>query len=263
MKKLLKYIELNLSELCNFTCVFCPRGHGYENQNVHMSLDTLDCILESIEELDQEITIQMAGRGEPTLHNKFGQVLEKLLDFRDTHPKFKIEMNTNGARVKRYLDLMNRIDRVTYNIYPESKMTYEEACEKFPNFLVKDKKNPEERTWKTRAGYIPIQLINAQTSEPVNRYGSLCHKPFEVVYVNWNGDYNLCCDVWKDIEALGNIHSETINQYYTKNKRLLEYRKSLLSGKREIDPCKDCNIRCSHEFIQRFEEVLGNRQSCN
>ncbi len=226
-----------------------------------MSLDTLDVILASIKDLNQDITIQLAGRGEPTLHNKFGKILERLLEFREETPGFRIEMNTNGARMKRYKKLMDQIDRVTYNIYPESKVKYEDAAEKYnaDNWLVKDKVRPDERKWKTRAGYIPITEINTQSFDPVPRYGKLCHKPFEVVYINYNGDYNLCCDVWKDIETLGNVRTEPIKVYYASNKRLLEYRGHLLKGERKIDPCKDCNIRCSYEFIQRFEEVLKDR----
>lgn len=260
MRKLLKYVELNLTELCNFNCPFCPRGHGYPNQNLHMSLDTLDLILDSIRDLDQEITVQLAGRGEPTLHKEFGKILERLLEFREEVPSFRIEMNTNGARVPRYKHLMDKIDRVTYNIYPESRIEYQDAVDTFPDYLVKDKKKPDERKWKTRAGYIPLTEINPQSFEPQPRYGKMCHKPFEVVYINYNGDYNLCCDVWKDIETLGNVKSEPISQYYDSNKRLLEYRKHLLKGERTIDPCKDCNIRCSYEFIQRFEEVLSDRK---
>ncbi len=224
-----------------------------------MSLDTLDVILESIRDLGQEITVQLAGRGEPTLHNQFGKILEKLLRFREEVPSFRIEMNTNGARVSRYQELMDQLDRVTYNIYPESKINYEDAVGQFPQFLVKDKKQPDDRKWKTRSGYIPLKEINPQSFEPVPRYGKMCHKPFEVVYINYNGDYNLCCDVWKDIEVLGNVKTEPIKDYYKNNKRLLEYRAHLLRGERTIDPCKDCNIRCSHEFIQRFEDVLKDR----
>ncbi len=224
-----------------------------------MSLDTLDVILESIRDLGQEITVQLAGRGEPTLHNQFGKILEKLLKFREEVPSFRIEMNTNGARVSRYQELMDQLDRVTYNIYPESKINYEDAVGQFPQFLVKDKKQPDDRKWKTRSGYIPLKEINPQSFEPVPRYGKMCHKPFEVVYINYNGDYNLCCDVWKDIEVLGNVKTEPIKDYYKNNKRLLEYRAHLLRGERTIDPCKDCNIRCSHEFIQRFEDVLKDR----
>ena len=33
-------VEINPTELCNLQCSFCPRAHGYPNQNLHMSLDT-------------------------------------------------------------------------------------------------------------------------------------------------------------------------------------------------------------------------------
>jgi len=83
----------------------------------------------------------------------------------------------------------------------------------------------------------------------------MCHKPFEVVYINWNGDYNLCCDVWKDIEVLSNIFDEPIKDYTTKNKRLNEYRSTLIKGKRSMSPCNECNIQCSVEFLVRMKNL--------
>lgn len=253
MNKLLKYIELNLSELCNYTCAFCPRSHGYENENVHMSLETADIIIQQIKDLGQPIAIQLAGRGEPTLCKNFGPILQKLLTLRETHP-VTLHMNTNGKWVDKYLDLIVQMDDVVYNIYSENPELPEDVQRRYPSLRVKDKRDASSRNWKTRAGYIKDQ-INAEPDYFHPKYGGICHKPFEVVYINWNGDYNLCCDVWKDIETLSNVRLESISYYTTKNARLSEYRERLAAGKRDISPCKDCNIQCSVEFLSRLEAL--------
>jgi len=254
MNRFLRYVELNLSELCNFKCPFCPRGHGYKNQNLNMSIETADIICNQIEDLGIPIKVQLAGRGEPTLCVNFKAIVERLLQLRKRVPKIEIEMNTNGKRVDRYLDLIEQFNDVVYNIYPETKDSPDTIKKRYPKFRVKDKRDLLSRKWKTRAGYIPDQ-INPEPYYLHQKYGSICHKPFQVVYVNWNGDYNLCCDVWKDIEVLGNIRTETIKEFTTKNPRLSEYRKHLAAGKRIMDPCKDCNMMCAVDFLQDIEKL--------
>jgi len=254
MNKFLKYIELNLTELCNYTCTFCPRGHGYPNLNYHMTPETVDEIVKQVKELNQPIHIQLAGRGEPTLNKYFDVILQKLLDLRKV-ADVKLEINTNGKRLDKYLPLIEQMDYVVHNIYAENPANPVDVQKKYPNLRVKDKKDVSSRNWKTRSGYIPDQAY----SEPDYyhpRYGGMCHKPFEVVYIDWQGNYNLCCDVWKDIEVLGNIFKTSIKDHTTHNKRLKEYRSRLAKGKRDMKPCVDCNIQCSVEFLDKLEKML-------
>lgn len=253
MHKLLKYIELNLTELCNYTCAFCPRGHGYPNSNLHMTPETMDLIVAQVKDLGQPVHIQLAGRGEPTLNKYFGELLQKLLDLKKEAPVV-LEMNTNGKWVDRYLDKIVQMDDVVYNVYPETTESASALQKRYPTFRIKNKKDASTRNWKTRAGYISDQ-INPEPNYHHPRYGAMCHKPFEVVYINWNGDYNLCCDVWHNIEAFSNIFTQPIKEYVTKNERLNEYRRHLIKGQRDIDPCKDCNIQCSVDFLERLEAL--------
>jgi len=48
------YIELNLTELCNMTCTFCPRSADYPNLNLHMSLDTIDTIATQLNDYQRQ-----------------------------------------------------------------------------------------------------------------------------------------------------------------------------------------------------------------
>ncbi len=254
MNKFLKYIELNLTELCNYTCTFCPRGHGYPNLNYHMTPETVDEIVKQIKELNQPIYIQLAGRGEPTLNKYFDVILQKLLDLRKV-ADVKLEINTNGKWLDKYLPLIEQMDYVVHNIYEENPANPVDVQKKYPHFRVKDKKDASSRNWKTRSGYIPDQdYPEPDYYHP--RYGGMCHKPFEVVYIDWQGNYNLCCDVWKDIEVLGNIFKTSIKEHTTHNKRLKEYRNRLVKGKRDMKPCVDCNIQCSVEFLDTLEKML-------
>ena len=256
MNRYLEYIELNLSELCNLNCSFCPRGHGYPNTNVHMSPETAYEIANQIVDLGQPVTIQFAGRGEPTLAKYFGEIAQIFLDLKN-RADIRLEINTNGNRVDRFVSLIDQFDYVVYNVYEGDPRSAEKL---YPQYRVKDKTNPASRGWKTRAGYIP-DVINGHTDFMHPKYGGLCHKPFEVVYIDWQGNYNLCCDVWSDIEVLGNIYDEPIKDYTTSNPRLMQYRQRLAQGKRDMQPCDKCNLQCSVPFLQKLEAVRNeNRQ---
>ena len=54
-----------------------------------MSLDTLDVIINHAENLDRDIEFHLSGRGEPTLHPKFSDLLDRL-------DRFKVKLSRSG-----------------------------------------------------------------------------------------------------------------------------------------------------------------------
>ena len=50
---LFSFVELNVNELCNRTCIFCPRHDTklYPNQNLHMEIDLAKELALQLEEL--------------------------------------------------------------------------------------------------------------------------------------------------------------------------------------------------------------------
>ena len=63
------FIEINITELCNRECSFCPRAHGYPNLNLNMSVETAVRIQNQA--MGFVDTIHIVGRGEPLLHPNF------------------------------------------------------------------------------------------------------------------------------------------------------------------------------------------------
>ena len=224
-------IELNITELCDMKCEFCPRSEGYPNSNLNMSLDTLDNIVSSMEQLPQEVLVHISGRGEPTLHPQFDQVLKKL-------SKFKVKLSTNGNRVDRYLDQINQLHQVDYSIYDESKLTPQQAVKKY-GFHVVDKRTSSNGIYNNRAGSVVKSITDNNPYHP--KLGLFCEKPFTVVYINYNGDYNLCCNEWFNPTVLGNVNQESIYQFVTNNAKLKLFQQDLANGKRNLSPCNKCN----------------------
>ena len=94
---LFSWIELNINELCNRTCDFCPRHDPkvYPNQNLHMSLELAENIAKQLEDLNYTGMVNISGTGEPLLTGYVADIVRKFGE-RNIHT----EIVTNGDRLK-------------------------------------------------------------------------------------------------------------------------------------------------------------------
>jgi len=266
--KLFRTIELNITELCNFKCAFCPRAFDYPNQNYHMTLETVDRVIECLRETPQINKIALAGRGEPTLHKEFVKLSQKLIDFRNTErPDLIVWIATNGKRVDKYADILKQFTEVRYSLYDESTLTEKEVFEKYghwKNFVFYNRtteglKSAKPETYHNRAGSVVHPIAETKTLfHPT--YGLICEKPLNVVYIDWQGNYNLCCNDWEDIKVFGNIYDESIHEFLTSNQMLKEYQDNLLAGKRDLDPCSSCNRPVHPNWMHYFANYVDQHQ---
>ena len=109
-----KYIEINPTELCNLQCSFCPRAHGYPNQNLHMSLDTAREIKNQLDNLHFKGKVIFAGRGEPTLTKNFDEILDIFLE---NEPNYRVQVTTNGKKIDDLKSFLMMLGFVFHMIY--------------------------------------------------------------------------------------------------------------------------------------------------
>ena len=238
-------VELNLTELCDLRCSFCPRAFDYPNRNLHMTLETAEIIADQVSMIDRPIEVILSGRGEPTLHNQFGELVELFLD-RD----IDLIMFTNGKRLDRYYDLVTDFKRLSYDVYSENEEDFYSAIEK-TNHL----KCRRSIVQKTEDGKIINRFEKGEIHSNLdqefveNRAGAIkdgfnfkykgnCPWLRHVVFIDWNGNYNLCCKDWTPT-IMGNVRDESLLDYYNKNTKLKEYQQGISSGKR-LSPCDVC-----------------------
>ena len=225
-------VELNITELCNLRCGFCPRAHGYPNQNLHMSMETMLKICEHVEEIPGHVSVLVCGRGEPTLHESFDKLMEPLFE-----SKAETILTTNGKNVEKYRSTVERFDYVKFNNY---------------DFYVPPNPN-------SRAGTVPEEVVGVVDITDL-RY-NYCDKVFDWLYVDWQGNYNLCCNDWDDLVVLGNVHDMSLLEHNNVNPKLNEYRMYLKTGNRVLSPCHKCDyrIKCdAKEFQSRFGRTAQN-----
>lgn len=218
-------------------------------------MQTLQTILQSIAHLpNNEYIISLAGRGEPALHNDYATLLSELIEFKKTQANVKIDISTNGTRFDQYLPYYRYMDSVSFNVYYNyTNQDYVRICNKYKqysNIRVKRKHQQPIKYFSSRVGTIANDITIHEKDQLLESY---CNKPFESVYIDWNGNYNLCCEDWrKDLLVLGSIDSESIFHYYTENILLQEYKQALIQGQRTLSPCDKCNKRCSKKFIEKI-----------
>jgi MoaA/NifB/PqqE/SkfB family radical SAM enzyme len=242
---MIKTIELNLCGLCNLKCSFCPRSQSYPNTNDHMSQDTINLICDHINQIDYPVEVHLSGRGEPTLHKDFANIVRTLKDKTNAI----VHLTTNGVMVDKHIEAVESIDKIVYNVYSDDEDEFFEAIETRNNLnidMIYFKSNDGQHTMTYRDGSI-IQdnmlltnragNINIQNITPSKGY---CRRPFEKIFINWNGDYILCCEDWSD-KTLGNIKYESILDYYNNNKQLQEYKTNLLANTR-VNTCVGCSF---------------------
>ena len=278
-------VEVHLTELCNMKCSFCPRAHGYPNLNQHMTLDTFKLVIDQMSTFDfsdrtnwspniqkglwlepeGKLRLHFAGRGEPALHPQFREILEYAIFRRDTDmPHLWIKVSTNGSRIDEYYDLYKKLDNVNFSVYDESKISFQNARSKYPDIRVSDRttksvfENPKKfRILNNRGGSVPLEDINRDEYKGHSKWGKICHKPFNMIYVNWDGDYVLCCNDWRKTDHFTNIHDVSMKEFWNNDPGLNAYRQELINGRRTYQPCKTCVKRPDISFLMQLGDALN------
>ncbi len=122
--------------------------------------------------------------------------------------------------------------------YDGSKLTPEEASQKY-NFHIVDKRTQNKLKYNNRAGSITKDITHNDPRHPV--FGLMCEKPFSVIYINYNGDYNLFFNDGFNPTVLENVQTQPLRDFIESNEKLKEFQRDLAAGNRTYSPCKSCN----------------------
>jgi len=266
-------INIELTNHCNLTCLWCP-GSGERNKGF-MSFDTFTTILNNI--LSDKIIvneIHLYNVGESLLHPDFPKIVQFLGAL---SKKPKIVLVTNGTLLSD--SIMDQIieskgiDTIQFSIDGGTKESYEQlrqgakwedTLKKISHFLQKNNK-------RIKTGLITIDMgvpfseefkkiiekvDNFDFRPPHNWTGNedLKDYPFERSFnphpcwhiqnnlaILWNGDITLCCADLHGRGIFGNIHLDTLENFW-KGHRLTTFRKQMTGRKKEIELCKNCSI---------------------
>jgi radical SAM protein with 4Fe4S-binding SPASM domain len=238
-------VQFNTTELCNRTCIFCPRTDPvvYPNQNFHMSVDTIDKIAKDLASVGFVGRISLSGFGEPMLTQNFCQLVQAV---KQRLPNNVIDLNTNGDRLNEdnLVDLFAAgISMIYVNLYdgPEQQ---EYFVNLFSRAGIPSTQYILRPHWpggfqlilNNRSGLVENQ-ITGHVLQPLKRS---CYFPFSKAMIDWNGDLLLCPQDWGRNYVAGNLIQEHIRDVWL-GVRLERIRKKLAEQDRSTSPCNRCN----------------------
>ncbi len=239
---LFSFVELNVNELCNRTCVFCPRvdPKTYPNQNLHMDIELASEISKQLLEVGFDGIVNISGTGEATLTKHLSLIVKKFGD-----KKIHIEIVTNGDFLKPKLisDLYSSgLKQLVVSMYdgPEQieyfNNLFDECGIDEDLYTLRDRWYDEEEDY----GLIYTNRAGSMGEKLLSPHERPCYYPHYAAYIDWNGDVLLCCqDMYNRTVKFGNVLEKKLVDIWV-DKRLDDFRKKLVKGERTISPCNNC-----------------------
>tara|TARA_A100001515_G_C4569462_1_gene209256 strand:- start:307 stop:1296 length:990 start_codon:yes stop_codon:yes gene_type:complete len=292
----LHQIDINLTDLCDKTCSFCPRHDPevYPNNNQHMDFDLFKKIIQECLDQGYDKDILLCGRGEPSLYKHWEEALELVC-----HPNrtWSANVTTNGRKFDKYLDLYNNLDFLTLNTYTTQE-EYDERVKKYgwklktsgvrgntprkiynlehyfkPDGASVDDINNDTANFPTgfelpsEPGVVWKHSFNSRCGLQVERkknprVKTPCIHPLKFMFLNFDGKIHMCCNDWgrkggKNQTIVGDFTKDNIFQQYRRSRRRAKINHALLNGRRYLmEACRECDVY-SKTDVSRVKNEMG------
>ena len=266
-------VEVNTTELCNRTCVFCPRHDPkvFPNRNLHLTVKGARIISEELGENGFQGKISFSGFGENLLNPNFVDIVK---EFRFHLPMATLECNTNGDRLtesKAYDLYRAGLDLLYINLYDGVEQM--EHFDKIMSKVANENQYKYRMHWgdfekhglilNNRSGV--IDWVGVEETDINSLQGKPCHYPFYKMFVDWNGDVLFCSNDWGREHVVGNLLTQTLHEVWF-SKPMTKIRKKLMRGDRSHSPCNKCSVdgslfgKPSFEIVKEYYEGSNNRK---
>ncbi len=239
------WIELSLIDVCNRSCSFCPKSDDSIAPNTYqkMQMVLIDKLVKDLNEIDFQGAFCICGYGEPMLHKDYLKIANKLGSVGG------VEIITNGDLVnkKTLLQIYNsKTTRLLISLYdgPEQLKKFKE--------MIKECKIPEDfvmlrdRWYSDEIDY-GVKLTNrvgtinvGNQPDVLNFKKQKCYYTAYQMLIDWNGDVFLCPQDWQRRQSMGNIMQMSLFDIWS-GPIISKYRRHLLKGDRQLNPCNKCN----------------------
>ena len=262
-------VEFNLNGTCSRRCAFCPRvdEKAYPNLDEHFSFELYEKIIKELAIWNYNGRVAWSGYGEPMMHFD----VFKLIEITKKNLKnCTLDMVSNGDFLNKEVikNLFDKgLDHLRVSIYTNDKTTQkfkkirEELNIDESNFFIRERNKGRKNTFglvlNNRGGAVNLSKIGIKkkTVFPLKRK---CNFPLFKIFVNYNGDYQICSNDWNKKKIVGNAYKNTIEEiWYSDEFNLI--RKNLMKANRNIDPCKTCDVSGDlngNEFYEAWTKII-------
>ena len=266
-------VEINTTELCNRTCVFCPRHDPrvFPNRQLHLTVKGASTIAEELADNQYQGKISFSGFGENLLNPNFIDIVK---EFRFSLPQATLECNTNGDKLDViYVTKLFKagLDLLYINLY-DGVEQIEHFDQIMQTAMIPQKKYKYRMHWgdfekhglilNNRSGV--IDWVGIEESDVESLQGKPCHYPFYKMFVDWNGDVLFCSNDWGREHVVGNLLQQTLHEVWF-SKPMNKIRQRLMRGDRSKSPCNKCSVdgslfgKPSFDLIKDYYESPNNR----
>ena len=266
-------VEINTTELCNRTCVFCPRHDPrvFPNRQLHLTVKGASTIAEELADNQYQGKISFSGFGENLLNPNFVDIVK---EFRFSLPQATLECNTNGDKLDTiYVTKLFRagLDLLYINLY-DGVEQIEHFDQIMQTAMIPQKKYKYRMHWgdfekhglilNNRSGV--IDWVGIEESDVESLQGKPCHYPFYKMFVDWNGDVLFCSNDWGREHVVGNLLQQSLHEVWF-SKPMNKIRQRLMRGDRSKSPCNKCSVdgslfgKPSFDLIKDYYESPNNR----
>jgi radical SAM protein with 4Fe4S-binding SPASM domain len=260
------FVEFSITDLCNRTCIFCPRHDPevYPNSNSEMSLQLYKKIMCELAELQWQGLVSFSGFGEPMLHTKLVELIKKT---KSHLPDCELEIVTNGDQ----LTLENvaaifaaGVDCLKISLYdgPQQIAGFERLRDELgldeEKFIIRYRfLSPEDGfglILSNRAGTVSFdELPLIPLDKGLERQ---CFFPFYKMMVDWDGRVLLCSHDWIKKLSGGDLNEQSLAEVWT-GETMQRVRKSLAQGDRCFKPCSACDVNGTLNGGDAYEKWAG------
>lgn len=245
----LRIIELNLSNVCNLKCPFCPQSLDWKKKDPRfMDIRVAKEIAKQLKEIDFKGYICTAGFGEPALNPDFEEII-------NCFKGFNIVLVSNGLYgAPEMWERLSKFSQIKISVHYWDELYWYK--DKFKN---------------TNAWFRNHDIVSPQMNI-YNRAGALgkgekvfrpCHLPYYKIFIDTDGTYLRCEADWSRKSNRGhNIFNVSIENYFAKH---LEQDRILMSQgieyRQNFESCEYCDINgtmTGKKFVDFWKEKGKN-----
>jgi radical SAM protein with 4Fe4S-binding SPASM domain len=266
-------VELNTTELCNRTCVFCPRINPevYPNRNLHLSAGCVAKVARDLAAFAFRGRVSFSGFGEPVLNKTFPELIRTM---RAWLPDAQIDTNTNGDKLTPDVVASLYAAGLTYiyvNMYdgpdqrPHFEQLFADAGIEAGRYRLRPHWGGAHQDFGLFLNNRSGMVIDPRLGLPaiVEPIAHPCYYPFVHAMVDWNGDMLLCSNDWGRALVVGNVIEQNFADVWM-SPIMLDARRKLMVGDRSRKPCATCSVngtlsgQYGFDLLVRYYKMHGS-----
>ena len=238
---MIEHIQIQTKQECNLRCSFCPNSYIPQTGRL-MTEKILNKIIKDLKKINFKGKIFLYLMNEPTLDKRIFKWISKIRkEFRENI----INISTNATLIDEdYIQRLFAVGLSDLDISCYSTKILDRYISlKSDKIHIHNFINPETvGILYNRGGNVNIGKGNI---------GGFCERPFEQMYIKWNGKAVLCCSDYKSEVVMGDVNKNTLSEIWN-NGIYKKYREHLIEGKRDLPLCNRCNYLGDVSKIPKF-----------